>query len=146
MALQRISLANFRESVALVVNTMYVGLAAIIAFGVVYNNARFSLSERARELASLRVLGFTRGEVFRIFLLDLSLLTLLAQPRMGNWLRTCLDFKDKRGQRSDARPLGRGTPHLRPCERDCYCRSYVLRDRRAPADQAAGPRAYDCWA
>ena len=64
MALQRVSLANFREAVALLVTTMasiYTGLAAIIAFGVVYNSARISLSERARELASLRVLGFTRA-------------------------------------------------------------------------------------
>jgi putative ABC transport system permease protein len=83
VALQRVSLANFRESVALLVTTMasiYTGLAAIIAFGVVYNNARISLSERARELASLRVLGFTQGEVLRILLLELALLTLVAQP------------------------------------------------------------------
>jgi putative ABC transport system permease protein len=82
-ALQRLSLANFREEMAVIVNTManiYTGLAAVIAFGVVYNSARISLSERARELASLRVLGFTRGEVLRILLLELALLTLLAQP------------------------------------------------------------------
>ena len=36
-------------------------LAASVAFGVVYNSARIALSERGRELASLRVLGFTRG-------------------------------------------------------------------------------------
>ena len=41
--------------------SIYTGLAAVIAFGLVYNSARISLSERARELASLRVLGFTRG-------------------------------------------------------------------------------------
>ena len=83
LALQRASLANFRESVALLVTTMasiYTALAAIIAFGVVYNSARISLSERARELASLRVLGFTRAEVLRILLLELALLTLIAQP------------------------------------------------------------------
>jgi putative ABC transport system permease protein len=83
MALQSASLANFREAVALLVTTMasiYTGLAAVIAFGVVYNSARISLSERARELASLRVLGFTRGEVLRILLLELALLTLIAQP------------------------------------------------------------------
>ena len=83
MALQRVSLANFRDTVALLVNTMasiYTALAAIIAFGVVYNNARISLSERARELASLRVLGFTQGEVLRILLLELAILTLIAQP------------------------------------------------------------------
>lgn len=83
MALQRLSLLNFREAVALLVTTMgsiYTGLAAIIAFGVVYNSARISLSERARELASLRVLGFTRGEVLRILLIELAVLTLIAQP------------------------------------------------------------------
>jgi putative ABC transport system permease protein len=83
VALQRTSLANFRKAVALIITTMasiYTGLAAVIAFGVVYNNARISLSERARELASLRVLGFTRGEVLRILLLELAILTLIAQP------------------------------------------------------------------
>src|SRR5262249_23694873 len=59
---------------------IYTGLAVIIAFGVVYNNARISLSERSRELASLRVLGFTRGEVAGILFLELAFLTLIAQP------------------------------------------------------------------
>jgi putative ABC transport system permease protein len=55
-------------------------LAGTIAFGVVYNSARISLSERSRELASLRVLGFTRGEVSFILLGELALLTLAATP------------------------------------------------------------------
>lgn len=59
---------------------IYTGLAAVIAFGIVYNSARISLSERASELASLRVLGFTRAEVLRMRLLELALLTLIAQP------------------------------------------------------------------
>lgn len=83
MALQGASLANFRQMVAMLVTTMagiYTALAAIIAFGVVYNSARVSLSERARELASLRVLGFTQGEVFRILFLEIAFLTLVAQP------------------------------------------------------------------
>lgn len=82
MALQRVSLANFREALAVIVNTMagiYIGLASIIAFGVVYNGARILLSERARELASLRVLGFHRSEVFRMLFLELALFTLVAQ-------------------------------------------------------------------
>jgi putative ABC transport system permease protein len=82
-ALQRLSLANFREAMAVIVTTManiYTGLAVVIAFGVVYNSARISLSERAHELASLRVLGFSRGEVMHILLLELALLTLIAQP------------------------------------------------------------------
>lgn len=87
MALQRASLENFRTNVAILITTMagiYTTLAAIIAFGVVYNSARISLSERARELASLRVLGFTPSEVLRILLLELGLLTILAQP--PGWL------------------------------------------------------------
>jgi putative ABC transport system permease protein len=83
IALQRASLASFREAIAVIVTTMagiYTGLAAVIAFGVVYNSARISLSERARELASLRVLGFTRIEAFRILVLEMAILTLVAQP------------------------------------------------------------------
>ncbi len=55
-------------------------LAGTIAFGVVYNSARISLSERSRELASLRVLGYTRGEISYIFLGELAVLTILALP------------------------------------------------------------------
>ncbi len=55
-------------------------LAATIAFGVVYNSARIALSERGRELASLRVLGFTHGEIAYILLGELALLTLAAIP------------------------------------------------------------------
>ncbi|MEZ5841374.1 MAG: ABC transporter permease [Hyphomicrobiales bacterium] len=83
IALQKVSLQKFRETLAtniLIMVTVYVGLAGVIAFGVVYNAARISLSERARELASLRVLGFTRAEVSGILLGELALLTLLAQP------------------------------------------------------------------
>ncbi|MGB5441690.1 MAG: FtsX-like permease family protein [Gammaproteobacteria bacterium] len=55
-------------------------LGASISFGVVYNSMRIALSERNRELASLRVLGFERGEVAYILLGELGLLTLLAIP------------------------------------------------------------------
>jgi putative ABC transport system permease protein len=54
--------------------------AGIIAFGVVYNSARISLSERSRELASLRVLGLTRAEISYILLGELALTTLVAIP------------------------------------------------------------------
>ncbi|MCC6301403.1 MAG: ABC transporter permease [Gammaproteobacteria bacterium] len=54
--------------------------SVIIAFGVVYNSARIALAERSRELASLRVLGFTRGEISYILLGELGLLTLVALP------------------------------------------------------------------
>jgi len=54
--------------------------AGVIAFGVVYNSARISLSERDRELASLRVLGFTKGEISYILLGELAVLVMLAIP------------------------------------------------------------------
>ena len=55
-------------------------LAASIAFGVVYNSARIALSERGRELASLRVLGFTRGEISYILLGELGVLIAAGIP------------------------------------------------------------------
>jgi putative ABC transport system permease protein len=63
--------------------------ASIIAVGVVYNNARIALAERAWELASLRVLGFTRAEVSRLLLSELALELLIALPlgwALGYWL------------------------------------------------------------
>lgn len=54
--------------------------ASIIAVGVVYNSARIILSERSHELASMRVLGFTRGEISSILLGELAAITLLAVP------------------------------------------------------------------
>lgn len=83
VGLQSAALSNFRATLAVTITTMasiYTGLAAIIAFGIVYNSARIALSERARELASLRVLGFTRLEAIRILLLELAFFTLVAQP------------------------------------------------------------------
>ena len=59
--------------------------AVIIAFGVVYNSARIALTESGRELASLRVLGFTRGEIAYILLGELGILTVFAIP-LGLWL------------------------------------------------------------
>jgi len=55
-------------------------LGGSIAFGVIYNSMRIALSERNRELASLRVLGFHRSEVAYILLGELALLTLAAIP------------------------------------------------------------------
>jgi len=69
--------------------TVNVLFAAIIAFGIVYNNARISLSERAHELASLRVLGLTRGEISYILLGELAILTLVSLPIgfvLGHWI------------------------------------------------------------
>jgi putative ABC transport system permease protein len=54
--------------------------AVVIAFGVVYNTARVALSERGRELATLRVIGMTRGEIAGILFGEWTVVTLLAQP------------------------------------------------------------------
>ena len=80
---KRAVLQSFRETMAanmnlsIIINLVFAG---VIAFGVVYNAARVSLSERSRELASLRVLGFTRGEISLILLGELALLTLASLP------------------------------------------------------------------
>ncbi len=55
-------------------------LASTIAIGVVYNTVRIAMSERSRELASLRVLGYTRGEVSYILLGEIAILVLVAIP------------------------------------------------------------------
>jgi putative ABC transport system permease protein len=74
---------SFEELIAKSMTTSTVILtsfACVLAFAVVYNGARISLSERARELSSLRVLGMSRSEVSFILLGEQALLTLLAIP------------------------------------------------------------------
>ncbi|KUF09357.1 FtsX-like permease family protein [Pseudoponticoccus marisrubri] len=71
----------------LVVTAVYAALGAIITVGVAYNAARVQLSERARELASLRILGFGKGEVAYILAGEVMLLAILAQP-LGWWIGT----------------------------------------------------------
>jgi putative ABC transport system permease protein len=74
---------SFQETIGQTLGLM-IGInlifAAVIACGVVYNSARISLSERERDLASLRVLGFTRAEISFILLGELAVITLLAVP------------------------------------------------------------------
>ena len=80
---KRAVVQNFRETLAANMNVSImfnVIFAGIIAFGVVYNAARVSLSERSRELASLRVLGFTRAEISSILLGELAVVTVAALP------------------------------------------------------------------
>lgn len=55
-------------------------IAAIITFGIIYNSARIAFAERARDLASLRVIGFTRGEAAFVLLGELAVITVLALP------------------------------------------------------------------
>ena len=77
------AIQGFRDTVMnnlLTMQAFNVVFACIIAFGVVYNTARVALSERGRELASLRVLGLTRAEISRILLGELAILTCAAIP------------------------------------------------------------------
>jgi putative ABC transport system permease protein len=74
---------NFRKTTAASINliqTIYLVFAIVVAFGVVYNNARISLAERARELATLRVIGFSEGEVGAVLITELNILALIALP------------------------------------------------------------------
>lgn len=57
-----------------------VAFAVIIAFGVVYNSARISLSEKSRDLATLRVIGFTRTEISLIHLGELAVFVAAGIP------------------------------------------------------------------
>jgi putative ABC transport system permease protein len=83
VSLRHVILKNFRDTIAQNMNLqifLNVMFAGVIAFGVVYNSARVSLSERERELASLRVLGFTRAEISLILLGEIALVTIAALP------------------------------------------------------------------
>jgi putative ABC transport system permease protein len=60
--------------------SVLVTFACVIASGMVYNGARIALSERGRDLASLRVLGFTQGEIGTMLLGEQAILTLAAVP------------------------------------------------------------------
>jgi len=77
------SVRVFRETIAenlLRMRSFNIAFACIIAFGVVFNTARISLAERSREFATLRVIGFTRGEVSAILLGELAVITVAAVP------------------------------------------------------------------
>ncbi len=83
VAIQDAAIQSFQDTVAenlLRMRLFNVIFAAIIACGVVYNTARISLSERSRELATLRVMGFTRGEISYILLGELAIITIVAIP------------------------------------------------------------------
>lgn len=74
---------TFRETLAetiVIFISFFIVFACALAFGVTYNAARISLSERGRDLATLRVLGFTRAEIPYILLGEVALLTVVALP------------------------------------------------------------------
>lgn len=74
---------NIREYIGetiIVFALVFVALAVSIAFAVTYNNARITYAERARDLATLEVLGYSRGQVSWILLGEIAVLTLAAIP------------------------------------------------------------------
>jgi putative ABC transport system permease protein len=80
---KRDQLESFRKTTAQsigLLRKLYFTLAVIVAFGVVYNSARIALSERSRELATLRVVGFNMAEVRGVLLGELGLLVACALP------------------------------------------------------------------
>ncbi len=81
--LRRAVIDTFEETMGkllLVFVSFFAGFAATLAVGTTYNSARIALSERGRDLATLRVLGFSRAEVSYILLGEVAILTLLAMP------------------------------------------------------------------
>jgi len=83
VAVKTASVESFQDTIAEnmgIMRTFQVMFACVIAFGVVYNAARISLSERSRELATLRVIGFSRAEVSAILLGELGAITVVAIP------------------------------------------------------------------
>ncbi len=80
---RRVAIRNFYDNMAsmiLIFTLVATAFGVVITAGVIYSSARVALSERARDLASLRVLGFTRPEVVYLLLGELALLTALALP------------------------------------------------------------------
>lgn len=98
VTIRQASVDSFRNTVAknmMHMRMINLSFAIIIALGVVYNGARISLSERSRELATLRVMGFTRREISTILLGEIGTVTLLGIPFglvMGNWFAWMLCF------------------------------------------------------
>ena len=75
-------------------------IAGIITFGIVYNSARIAFAERARDLASLQVIGFTKGETSYVLLAELAVITLMALP-LGSLFGYYLSFAISRGFSTD---------------------------------------------
>ena len=75
-------------------------VAFIITFGIVYNAARIAQNERSRDLASLRVMGFTKGETAFVLLGELTIIILVALP-VGSLVGYALSFAIARGFSSE---------------------------------------------
>jgi putative ABC transport system permease protein len=83
VTMKEAAMKSFEETIAenlrpmRVINAVF---ASIIAFGVIFNCALIALAERSRDLATLRVMGFTRREVYMVLLGELAVITLTAIP------------------------------------------------------------------
>lgn len=83
VSLKAAAMKGFMDSIAeniLRMRLFNVSFAITIAIGVIYSGARISFSERGRDLATLRVIGFTQGEVSRMLLGELAIVTLVGIP------------------------------------------------------------------
>jgi putative ABC transport system permease protein len=106
VTIKEAALRSFEKTLAenlLMIKAINMMFACVIAVGVVYNNARIALAERSRDLASLRVLGFTRGEVSAILLGELAVLTASGIPAglvigfgMVQWAAVAMDTELQR--------------------------------------------------
>ena len=76
----RAALKKLMDTGAGTMRFIMAAIAGVITFGIVYNSARISFGEQARDLASLRVMGFTRGEAAFILLGELAIVVILAVP------------------------------------------------------------------
>jgi putative ABC transport system permease protein len=83
VTLRQTMIDRFQSTIAdtrQIMNVITVVFACIIAFGVVYNAARIALSERSRELATLRIIGFSRVQIAVVLLGEQAALTIAAIP------------------------------------------------------------------
>lgn len=83
ISLKKVTIKSFMDTFAenlLRMRLFNILFAVVIAVGVVYSSARIAFSERCRDLATLRVIGLTKGEVSGILLGELALITLFAIP------------------------------------------------------------------
>jgi putative ABC transport system permease protein len=88
ITLREAAIRTFDETMAetiMIFVSFFIAFSCALAFGVAYNATRIALSERGRELATLRVLGFTRAEISYLLLGEIAVLALLALP-LGAWL------------------------------------------------------------
>ena len=81
----RVAFRKMLDTGAGAIRYVMAAIAGVITFGIIYNSARIAFAERARDLASLRVIGFTKGETAFVLLGELAVITLFALP-VGSWL------------------------------------------------------------